>query len=769
MEESTGRRFGRYILKRRLAKGGMAEVFLADYQATRGLKKPVVLKKILPAFADDERFVQMFIDEARISVELSHGNIAQVFDFGEIDGEYFLAMELVRGHSLSEVRKRAAEKGLIIPHHLACYTLMETCKGLHYAHRKKDGDRHLGIVHRDVSPQNVMVSYEGQVKVVDFGIARAANLASKTRAGALKGKYLYFSPEQARGRSLDARSDVFAAGVVLYELVTGVLPFRGPLIEVLRSIVECRFIPPAQLVPTIKPSLEKIILKAMSGNPEDRYQSAAALQEALAGFIHSVAPRLTSAGLSNYMRYLYQEELAEQGMSVDLPSDFYEHLPLWRVDGAGGSLDPTDAKTDPDLLGSQADTSPEATRKERSPGRGRRAQRPVDMVRRGMLKRAAIAAGLLASMAVAIAAAIVSVRETRTPPPSGIGLVVVNSTPSGATVTVDGGEEEETTPFVLEQLDPKRFYELRFRLEGYQELVYGVSPSRDGPTNVSVELVRIPEPISRPSLEEVEAEIRRERGARDDEDAAKRRRPAPGGHILSQLDATLENLMHQGFGNPAAARPSPIRVEVPQRRTSIDVRRLPALRIPLRPRRRYELHLEGSAFHGNPLQTLPSSYACYVLARARGGGEYGIVQAGEPLEIARGVQAVFLLVPDRDPSDNEGSLLVRLVDGSGRKIERELDFEAHAFDPSARGATLIQEMNPVAVYEASIDPERPGHPLLFVRTGLPSALSGGGPDTAAFGILEGGRRFEAATELAVFSLRAWRAPPARTIEVVLTP
>ncbi|MFY2560845.1 serine/threonine-protein kinase, partial [Corallococcus terminator] len=217
---SEGLDFGRYTLLERIATGGMAEIYRARMTAVAGVTKPVVIKKILPGYADKSAFVSMFVNEARIAAGLSHGNIAQVFDFGEVGGQYFIAMEWVDGHPLSRVLRRAREKGLYtLPQPLALLVTVEVLEGLAYAHtRLDDRGRPLHIIHRDVSPQNVLLSFEGQVKLVDFGIARArlAGHGESDEAEA-KGKYAYFAPEQARGRELDARADIFAAGTLLYE------------------------------------------------------------------------------------------------------------------------------------------------------------------------------------------------------------------------------------------------------------------------------------------------------------------------------------------------------------------------------------------------------------------------------------------------------------------------------------------------------------------------------------------------------------------------
>src|SRR5262245_27312132 len=221
MALESGSHFGRYELVSRLGSGGMAETYRARLMGDAGVTKPVLIKKVLPEYATDQDFTTMFVSEARISAMLSHGNIAQVYDFGRVDGEYFLAMEFVDGpplHRLLQRVRREAMSSLPVP--IALFIGIEMCRGLHYAHtRKGDSGQPLGIVHRDISPDNVIVSYEGQVKIVDFGIAKARDVRGfHTEPGVVKGKFLFFSPEQARGEDVDARTDVWAAGVVLYEL-----------------------------------------------------------------------------------------------------------------------------------------------------------------------------------------------------------------------------------------------------------------------------------------------------------------------------------------------------------------------------------------------------------------------------------------------------------------------------------------------------------------------------------------------------------------------
>ncbi|WP_224365234.1 serine/threonine-protein kinase [Hyalangium versicolor] len=329
---AEGHEFGKYLLLDRIAVGGMSELYLARMTAAAGVTKQVVIKKILPHYADNASFVSMFINEARIAVGLNHGNIAHVFDFGEVDGEFYLAMEWVHGQPLSTVLRRAREKDLeALPVPLALLAATQMLQGLAYAHnRLDDSGRPLNIVHRDVSPQNVLLGYEGQVKLVDFGIARA-RLASRMDAAATatQGKYLYFAPEQAQGRELDARADIFAAGVVLYEMLCGRLPWQGERMEVLQRIARGDFPSPRTLNPRVPPELERILLTAMAVDRDRRYPSAEAFGEALGTYLHTALPDFPPSALAHFMGYLFESELVAEGRPVRLPPDFLSQLDLW--------------------------------------------------------------------------------------------------------------------------------------------------------------------------------------------------------------------------------------------------------------------------------------------------------------------------------------------------------------------------------------------------------------------------------------------------------
>ncbi len=324
--------FGKYELLARLASGGMAETYRAQLRGAAGVTKPVVIKRVLPHLAQDAAFIKAFIDEAKLSASLSHGNIAQVFDFGQVDGDYFIAMELVDGRSLHQLLDRAASVGFTrLPLPIACFIAMEVLKGLHYAHTRIDEDgKPLNLVHRDVSPENVLVSFEGQTKVVDFGVAKAAMRGrAETEPGLVKGKYLFFSPEQAVADPLDARSDVFAVGVLLYRMLCGVLPFEGQMHNVMRAIVVGRFRPPLVVNPVLPQPLVQVLAMAMATDRTVRYPSALAMQEALATFLYGQEPAFSSETVKQWMTWLFTPELQAERRSVALSARFQQQLEKW--------------------------------------------------------------------------------------------------------------------------------------------------------------------------------------------------------------------------------------------------------------------------------------------------------------------------------------------------------------------------------------------------------------------------------------------------------
>lgn len=308
---AEGTPIGKYVVRRKIAEGGMAEIYLASSRGPEGFEKDVAIKRIRAFLAGDEQFVQMFIAEARVASRLNHANLVQVFEFDKHQDTYYLAMELVRGHSLWDVRRRSKELMEPMPPTLVAHVGAEVARGLAYAHRLSDKGKPLNLVHRDVTPHNVLLSFDGAVKLADFGVAKHS--ASSTAAGVLKGKFAYMSPEQARGDPLDGRTDLFALGIVLWENLTGGRLFDGDSdVAVLRAVQSSAIAPPARLNPDVPEALSAVVMKALERDPAQRYQNAQELERALAGFVLSNAKSVDDTDLGAYLRKLYAEELAQE-------------------------------------------------------------------------------------------------------------------------------------------------------------------------------------------------------------------------------------------------------------------------------------------------------------------------------------------------------------------------------------------------------------------------------------------------------------------------
>lgn len=292
--------FGRYFLVRRIGSGGMGEVWLAKSRGAAGFEKTVVIKRILPHLADDPEFHRRFVEEGRLVVQLSHGNIVQIYDLGVADGETFIAMEYVDGWDLRDLIRRAPDPGRPFPHALALHVIEELAAGLAYAHgRTDDAGQPLRIVHRDISPSNVMISQDGAVKLLDFGIARSAANSIRSMGGTLRGKFPYMSPEQARGEELDPRSDLFGVGTVAYEMLTGVRPFDDP--SELRILDRVQHhAPPAvnAVAPEIPEVISALVDRCIQKRREDRFASAEELRRAVARTRMELGLVVTSSDLA---------------------------------------------------------------------------------------------------------------------------------------------------------------------------------------------------------------------------------------------------------------------------------------------------------------------------------------------------------------------------------------------------------------------------------------------------------------------------------------
>jgi serine/threonine protein kinase len=312
--------YGPYRLLKKIAVGGMAEVFKAKRTGVEGFEKVVAVKRILPHLSDNKEFVEMFIDEAKMVAGLTHPNIVQISDLGKLEKSYYIAMEYVHGRDLRSILRRAKDRGLRLPLDLTVLIVSKVCSALEFAHRKKDErGRPMLIVHRDISPQNILISFEGEVKLTDFGIAKAATKARITDAGALRGKLLYMSPEQAWGKPMDRRSDVFSLGIVFYEMVTDQKPFLGSSeMSILEMVRECRVAPPSDVNPRIPERLEKVVMTALERDPDHRYQDAAEMYRDLDRVLHERQPP-TASELTRFLELLFDEE--ERGDALPPSAD----------------------------------------------------------------------------------------------------------------------------------------------------------------------------------------------------------------------------------------------------------------------------------------------------------------------------------------------------------------------------------------------------------------------------------------------------------------
>src|SRR5712692_4483372 len=304
--------FGRYQLLKKIGSGGMGQVFLARTAGTQGFEKLIVIKRLLPHLAEDEEFRDMFFDEARIAARLNHPNLIQIFDLGEEGGSYFLAMEYVAGEDLRRLERYASSQGRPVPLGLACRIVADAAAGLDYAHKARTSQGEpLGLVHRDVSPQNILVGFDGAVKLIDFGVVKALDRLQHTATGILKGKYPYMSPEQASGEEVDHRSDVFSLGIIFWELLTGARLFKGASDMVsIRLVRECQVALPSAFNGSIPPELDALVLRALSRDPDGRYADAAAFRLAIEDFIVARKLQARSAHLVAYMRTLYGDRIA---------------------------------------------------------------------------------------------------------------------------------------------------------------------------------------------------------------------------------------------------------------------------------------------------------------------------------------------------------------------------------------------------------------------------------------------------------------------------
>ncbi|QSQ20796.1 protein kinase [Pyxidicoccus parkwayensis] len=514
--------FGKYELLRKIASGGMGQVFLAREHGT-GFERLVVLKLILPHLAEDDEFLSMFLDEAGLVARLTHPNLITILDLSEIEGRHCLAMEYVQGDDVRRLDKFTRAQGKSLPVGLILRIIADAAAGLHYAHQARDAQgKPLKLVHRDVSPQNILVGFDGGVKVIDFGVAKAATSSQNTATGVLKGKYPYMSPEQANGHSIDARSDLFALGVVMWELMTGKRLFKGESdMMTLRLVKDCQVPRPSQLNPRLPPGLDEIILKALAPTPDGRYADCGAFRLALEDYALNLRLPSSSAHLSAFLRELYAERIATESdpakldqLAEDADLDSRSNSSLSGVPGGPGAP-PRSASSRAVPRSSQSPAPGTRSRQ----GLAAPAQPPRDKTRgTAALDRpeprrvpwmpvAVAGAGLLVAGAALVFLRGPAQATTVQPPPQPVAVakqpehdkpaqvtappekprpveLPVISEPPGATVSVDG-EPQGKTPWTLTLQPGTSSVEVTLALNGYEPVTRRVSAT-DGELNLAL-------------------------------------------------------------------------------------------------------------------------------------------------------------------------------------------------------------------------------------------------------------------------------------------
>lgn len=478
--------FGKYFLVDKIATGGMAEIFKAKSFGHGGFENLVVIKRILGHLGENEDFVEMFIDEAKVSVALQHQNIVRVYDFGKVFENYFIAMECVDGKDVRAILRKLARERRYLPLEFAIYIAHEVCRGLSYAHQKTDLRGHpFGLVHRDMSPSNVLVSYEGDVKIADFGIAKAEMNSYNTADGVLKGKFEYMSPEQARGEEVDPRSDLFSIGIILYEMLTGRRLFKGESdVATLEAIKKADVPAPSSVTPRVPPELDAIVLKALNGDREHRYQNAGELQVALRALLNKPLDTLHDQ-LADFLADLFNTEITQEVTRLEEGSAV---AAAWKE------------TADESLWDGHSTATATILRQGEPPSR-----------KRGMaMVVVALLAFLIVGAAGAVGAAwVLSGRKPAPvatteliPPVQASGRLNVTVLPS-ARIFVDDQLRSEGTNLLLENLEDGE-YVVRLEVEGAQPYEQLVRVTNDSVANVSHTFTGLSAPPEEPTGEEVE-------------------------------------------------------------------------------------------------------------------------------------------------------------------------------------------------------------------------------------------------------------------------
>ena len=313
-------RYGKYLLLEKLATGGMAQLYRAKHLGAQGFEKIIAIKQILPHLTAEKELVDAFIDEAKLAALLNHQNIVQIYDFGKIEDSYFISMEYLFGKDLRAIAGKARDRGMPLGLQNALYIASRICAGLDYAHKLKDfHEKPLNIIHRDISPQNIFITYEGEVKILDFGIAKAASQSTITQMGMIKGKVAYMSPEQAAGNPIDHRSDIFSAGILLYEMLSGKKMFQGDTMQILAKVRRAEFDPPEAAIPAMPITLYRVLHQALAKDPSDRYQTCGEMLADLEECMVGLEIQASGRALGAYMKELFAKEIADEREAMRPP------------------------------------------------------------------------------------------------------------------------------------------------------------------------------------------------------------------------------------------------------------------------------------------------------------------------------------------------------------------------------------------------------------------------------------------------------------------
>ncbi len=319
------KQFGKYQLLDKIAEGGMAELFRAKLTGAQGFEKLIAIKRILPNLSGEENLLAAFIDEAKLAALLHHENIIQIYDFGSMDDQYFIAMEYLFGKDLRAISRTVRKKDQELGLENILYIICRICAGLDYSHNLKDlHGKALSIIHRDINPQNILITYEGQVKIIDFGIAKAASHNTKTRENLIKGKLAYMSPEQANGQAIDHRSDIFSTGIILYELLADRRMFQGETMHVLSLVREAQYDPPEEVIPNLAPKLNAILHRALAKDPDERFRHAGEMLADIEEFMFELSLRPNARSFAGYMKELFEEEHAQEELALWAKTKIYE-------------------------------------------------------------------------------------------------------------------------------------------------------------------------------------------------------------------------------------------------------------------------------------------------------------------------------------------------------------------------------------------------------------------------------------------------------------